>query len=223
MKFFRVFLCAVVAIVLLCSFRFFDTASESSMTDAERFQQEYTSQNGKLDDHFRVMRTLDIDQENPMLYSSFQDILQRLDRHESFYVYFGFSRCPWCRAFVIPMLTAAKDCDISQILYVDLSTGRDLYILKGNQPVQIDSGDPGYHELLQRFDTLLSSYTLTNTRAQEIPVGEKRLYAPTLIHVQNGDPIEIYTGSDKLLDAYDTLSDEVLDDMLSSLRDFFHK
>jgi len=116
MKFFKVCLCAAITVVLLCSFCFFPSDSESSITDAKRFQQEYSSQNGKFDDHFRIMRTLEIDQENPMIYSSFEDILHRLDNRESFYVYFGFSRCPWCRAFVVPMLTAAKDCDISQIL-----------------------------------------------------------------------------------------------------------
>lgn len=221
MKIFKGCLCAATMVVLLCSFCFFHAESETSITDAERFQQEYTAQNRKLDDHFRIMRTLDINQENPMCYSSFKDVLQRLDNQESFYVYFGFSKCPWCRAFVSPMLTAAKECDVSQILYVNIYTSRDLYILKKGRPVQLSSGDAGYHELLQRFDTLLSDYTLTDAKGQEIAVGEKRIYAPSLIRVQDGKAVQIYTGSSKLLNAYDEITDDTLEDMLTGLRILF--
>lgn len=221
MRFFRASLCGIAIILLCCSFCFFDTDRTVPATDAERFQQEYMSQNAKLDEHFRFMRKLAINKENPMVYSSFEDVLQRLDRQESFYVYFGFAKCPWCRAFVGPMLTAAEDRDISQIFYVDLSTSRDLYILKDGVPVQLSAGADGYSETLERFSTLLDDYTIFDSHGVEIPVGEKRIYAPTLICVQDGQPVKIYTGSSKLTDAYAPLSEEVLDDMLTGLRLLF--
>lgn len=221
MKLFKASLCSLAVVLLCCSFCFFDTGHSDLHTDAERFQQEYMSQNAKLDEHFHFMRKLEINKENPMVYSSFENVLQRLDNQESFYVYFGFAKCPWCRALVSPMLTAAADCDISQILYIDLSTSRDLYILKDGIPVQFRAGADGYTEVLERFSALLDNYTLSDSHGVEIPVGEKRIYAPTLIRVQDGQPVRIYTGSSKLTDAYAPLSDDVLDDMLTGLRILF--
>ena len=75
--------------------------------------------------------------------------------------------------------------------------------------------------MLQRFDALLSDYTLTDAKGQEIAVGEKRIYAPSLIRVQDGKAVQIYTGSSKLLNAYDEITDDTLEDMLTGLRILF--
>lgn len=51
--------------------------------------------------------------------SSVQDMYDRLHRNETFAVFFGFSKCPWCRDFMPVLNEAAKRTGHSKVYYVN--------------------------------------------------------------------------------------------------------
>ena len=75
--------------------------------------------------------------------------------------------------------------------------------------ITVKEGSEGYIGLLKRFDEVLEDYTLEYD-GDEIKTGEKRIYAPNVVSVVNGDAKELETGiSDKQEDAYQELTEEM--------------
>ena len=57
----------------------------------------------------------------------------------------------------------------------------------------------------------------------EVKVGEKRIYAPNFIYVNNGKAVKMTEGiSDKQKDAFEELSDEILEDEEKLFNEFFN-
>lgn len=203
---------AVTIIVLLftsCK----GNSTEEFYTDAARFKYEYESVNGKIDDHDHKSRIVDISEDNPMVYSSYTDICSRMDAEETFAVYFGFAKCPWCRGCIEALLESASDCGIKTIYYVDVYTSRDTYELVGNELKMTTEGAEGYELILDKMEAVLPDYTLINDDNDEIFVGEKRVYAPSLVIVKNGIAIGIASDSELFTDPYGTITQEIYDDM----------
>ena len=220
MKILRAVALTVAAVVLL-SFTAFANGKPEYKSDSEHFKQEYETKNGMWDEHFHRMRSLELSEDNPVVYASCDEILKRLDKKESFYIYFGYAKCPWCRGIVGPMLEAAKKCEVSEILYVDLLRCRDEYTAKKGQAVKLSEGADGYEELLKRFDAVLDEYTLIEKDGTEIYTGEKRIYAPTIMHIQDGTVKQIYTGSEMFTDPCGELTEEIRSDMICGMTVLF--
>ena len=95
-------------------------------SDAMKFKKEYESLNGTIREKDKqTIRTLSIDQDNPMVYSSCQDIIDRIENKETFIIYFGFSDCPWCRSSIETFIESAKENNITTVYYVDIKEDRD--------------------------------------------------------------------------------------------------
>ena len=63
--------------------------------------------------------------------------------------------------------------------------------------------------MLNVLNDSLDEYVLTGKDGKIINTGEKRIYAPTVIAVRNGEVTEIHVGSvDSQESGYDTLTDE---------------
>ena len=77
-------------------------------------------------------------------------------------------------------------------------------------------------ELLTKLDKVLADYTLTDKDGNEVSAGEKRIYAPNVVGVQNGEPTELETGeSEKLTNPYDELTDEMRKETYNKLKCVF--
>lgn len=183
-------------------------------TDASKFKQEYESLNGKDAGNDKKYRSIEIDEENPFVYAEAKDIIELIDKKETFIVYFGFSKCPWCRSVLPTLVSVAKDNGVDKIYYVDILDIRDTLELGKKDKVETaKEGTEDYYELLDKLDNVLNNYTLTNEKGKEIRTGEKRIYAPNVITVVNGKAKKITTGiSDKQDDAYMELTDEIKKD-----------
>lgn len=182
-------------------------------TDAERFEYEYESINGKFDDHFQKSRVLDIPKDNPIVYSSYSEIVNYMNSKNSFAVYFGFSKCPWCRGYIGAILESAKDCGIETVYYIDVYDSRDSYEIKDNKPQQTKKGAEGYDTLLEKMENVLSDYVLNDNNGNEINTGEKRIYAPNLIIVKDGVAIELAPDCELFTDPYEEITEEIYQDM----------
>ena len=204
--------------LLICVF---NNREKNFATDGERFQYEYESVNGKRDDYGEKMRNLSISAENPMVYESYEGVIERIEGKETFVVYFGYAKCPWCRGAMEAILNSAKQCNVNTIYYVDVYNSRDLYELKDGNAVQKKKGENGYVRLLTLLENVLSDYELANEDGTLLNVGEKRIYAPNLIVVKEGKPIGIAADSSLFTDPYGTITEEISLDMQKIYNELF--
>ena len=180
-------------------------------TDAMKFKEEYESINNEKTDSGKKYRELSIDKNNPFVYSTAEEIVTKIDKKESFIVYFGFKECPWCRSVIEQLIKAAKNQSIETIYYVDVTGIRDVKeIDKDGNIKTTDEGSKAYLELIDKLSNVLDNYTLTNENNETIEVGEKRIYAPNVIAISRGKAIQLETGiSDELKDPYSKLTEKM--------------
>lgn len=182
------------------------------MSDALKFKEEYESINGKeVTGRDKVYRTVDIPKDNPFVYVNADDILTMMDNGESFVVYFGFAKCPWCRSVLPTLIEVSKDLKLDKVYYVDVSEIRNvLEVNEDGDIVTVKEGSEGYLALLKKFDNVLEDYILTDEDGEEVETNEKRIFAPNVISVVNGKAKELETGvSDNQEDAYMELTDKM--------------
>lgn len=189
---------------------------EKNVSDPLKFKEEYEGFNGEKNDYFEY-RNLSITEKNPIIYSSAEEIVQKIENNETFIVYFGDSECPWCRSVTEQAINSANENGISKIYYVRIWNGfhneilRDVYELDKEGPVLKVKGTVSYYKLLKYFDKLLQDYTLTNKDNKTIQVNEKRIFAPSFIYVKDGNPLQLVDGISKKQESYNsTLTEEIL-------------
>ena len=193
-------------------------------TDALKFKEEYEKNNGVKNEKYNVTtRTVNIPEDNPMIYATAEEIIKKIDNKETFVVYFGFSDCPWCRSVIEELIHVAQDLKVEKVYYVDVKELRDVKELdENNNVVTSKEGDKHYMKLLEKLDSVLDDYTLTDKDGNEVSAGEKRIYAPNVVGVANGKPTELETGeSEKLINPYDELTDEMRKETYNKLKCVF--
>ena len=200
-----------------------------SNKDALKFKEDYESINGKEIGENKY-RDISIDKDNPFVEVDAEKILDMIEKDETFYVYFGDKKCPWCRSVIEKAIEVSKNYDVNKIYYVSIWDDdfneilRDKYKINDKGKVEkVSDGTDTYNKLLKEFDSLLSDYTLNDNNKKEVKVGEKRIYAPNFIYVSNGKAIKMTDGiSDKQKDSYQELSDEILADEEKLFKEFFN-
>lgn len=217
----------ILSITLLCSCGL--KKEVEPREDAILFKQEYEMLNGKKNARDIPYRNVNIPENNPIYYASAEDIIDYMDEKETFYVYFGDTKCPWCRSTVEKMIEVASKNKIEKVYYVSIwdeehnEILRDTYELNSkNKPTLKKEGTTAYKELLVRFDSLLSPYTLTTSKGKKVEVGEKRIYAPNFVYVEKGKAIDLISGnSDKQKTSNEELTEEILKDEEDAFNKFF--
>ena len=219
-----------VFLILILFIGLFVTGCSANNKDALKFKEEYEKINGdKTSYSDNKYRTLKIDKNNPYVYSSAKEILEKINNKETFYVYFGSSYCPWCRSVIEKSIESAQKNNIKKIYYVDIWNGfhneilRDTYKLNDkNEAEKEKDGTKEYYKLLEKFDNLLEDYTLTTDDGEKVKVGEKRIFAPDFIYVENGVAKRITSAtSENQKDADAKLTKEILKDEEKSFDNFF--
>lgn len=195
------------------------TANKKETTldnDALRFKKEYEDLNGATrEKDGKTIREVNIPEDNPIIYSNCTEILEMMNDKQSFAVYFGFTDCPWCRSCVETMIASAKDAGITTLYYVDVKEVRDTLVLDEQNNVKVEKeGGEGYAELISRLESVLDDYALSDAEGNEIATGEKRIYAPNIVIVKDGEPLTKVDGTSSLqTDAYQELTDEMVTEM----------
>lgn len=183
----------------------------SDLSDADKFKDEYEKINGEKSKSGKTNRKVSIPSDNPFVYSTAEEISKKMDKEETFIVYFGFSSCPWCRSIIEELINCAKDNEVDKIYYVDVLDIRDTKEVdeEGNISTTKE-GTKGYNELIDKMSNVLSDYTTTNENDEKISLEEKRIYAPNLVAVVNGKATKMEEGiSSKLKDPYQELTKEM--------------
>ena len=191
---------------------FLVTGCKDKSTDAYKFKEEYESLNGTTNSNGKEIRTISISDDNPFIYATEDEIVEKINNKETFVVYFGFASCPWCRSVLETLVSTAASTGIKKIYYVDVLNIRDKYEMKDGSLVRTNNGTDGYNKLLTLLDSKLSEYTL-NIDGKTINTNEKRIYAPNIVGIINGEVNELETGISPLqTDGYMDLTDEMIKD-----------
>ena len=195
---------------------------------ANEFKKEYESLNGVKNKSGKEHRSVEIFSDNPYEKVTTQDILEKIDNKETFYVYFGAKLCPWCRSVIEKSIEVAKSKNIKKIYYVAIwddegnEIVRDRYSLEDGKLTKTVEGTEDYYKLLEVFDELLSDYTLTKDDGEKVSTGEKRIYAPNFIYVEKGVPKKLVDGiSSHQNDSREELTDEILKEEEEIFNKFF--
>lgn len=188
-------------------------------SDAVKFKKEYESLNGTTINDKKV-RSINIDKNNPIIYKEAKDIIEMMDNKESFVVYFGFAKCPWCRSVIPTLLEVSKDEELDKIYYVDVLNIRDaLEIDDEGNLTTTKQGTKDYYKLLEYFSDVLDDYSLADEDGNSIETNEKRIYAPNVVSVVNGKAKDLTTGiSEKQTDAYMKLTDEMKEETYNKFK-----
>lgn len=216
-KLFMTIVTVLAAIVLVLNIQ--KVISNNSQTDGIKFKEEYEKLNGKKNDQGKKYREITIDSKNKMVYKTTEEVLNLIDKKKSFVLYFGFDTCPWCRSVVPTLASISKELN-QEVYYIDVKDIRDTFELDDdNKPKLVKKGSKDYSKLLEKLEPVLEDYTLTDSDNNEIKVGEKRIYAPSIVSVIDGKDKELTTGiSDKQTDGYMKLTKEMEKDTYNKIK-----
>ena len=154
--------------------------------DAVKFKEEYESVNCSEEDENCKYLTLEIESDNPIKYSSYEEVFELLENGTGI-IYFGFKECPWCRNLVPNMLSAAKNVGIETIYYLNNKEDRNIITVEKDKKLkETKEGAENYNKLLEKIDEFSSIYRLYDEDGKQIKTDEKRLYFPTVICVKDG-------------------------------------
>ncbi|MBR1416751.1 MAG: hypothetical protein IJ572_02920 [Bacilli bacterium] len=203
--------------------------SACATKDAKQFKEDYEKLNGQTNKSGKAHRSVKIDEENPFIYATAEEIVEKINNKETFYVYFGDDLCPWCRSAIEKAIEVAKKNKIDKIYYIAIWDDdgkeilRDKYELKDGEITKTIDGTESYKKLLEKFDSVLSEYNLTDENGDKVSTGEKRIYAPNYIYVKDGVAVKLVEGtSENQKDSREELTKELLDDEEKIFNDFFN-
>lgn len=212
-------LCALLAI--MAYLRIVNVSS-----DAIKFKNEYETLNGEKTSSNKEYKKLSISKNNPIKYSDYDELIDIIENKTGI-IYLGFPDCPWCRSALPVLLEAAEKNNIDTIYYMNIKNERDSYTIEdGKLTYALDKegkeikGTKGYFKLLKALDKYLSDYVI-NFEDKDYEVGEKRIFAPSVIFVRDGKILGIQVSTvETHTDPYKSLTKEEHDELYSIYEDF---
>ncbi len=216
----------VFSLLLLVFITFLSGCTSKS---ALEFKNDYEALNGKESASGKIHRTITIDKNNPFERVTPEELLEKIENKETFYVYFGDELCPWCRSVIEKFIEIAKEKNVKKVYYVKIWDQEGTEILRSkfklndnNEIEEVIKGTDAYYKLLEVFDNVLTDYTLTDSNGNNVAVGEKRIYAPNFMYVEEGLSVKLTEGISPLqTDARGELTKEILDDETRMFNEFF--
>lgn len=190
-------------------------------TDALKFKEEYESLNGttrKKDG--KQIRNITIAEDNPMIYATTGDIIEKMENKDTFLVYFGFNDCPWCRSVLPTLIQVANDLGLDKIYYVDVKEIRDIIeVDESGNLVITTKGSDDYYVLIELLKDVLADYTVKDSFGNTVSTGEKRIFAPNVVAVTNGQAKSMETGISELqTSGYMKLTDEMISETYNKFK-----
>lgn len=191
-------------ILLLASFLLFSiilittiTSLITNNTDGAKFKHSYESYNNKKADDTHKYQKLKIKKKNKVKNVTIEEAIDILENKTGL-IYFGFPNCPYCRGILPTLLNIVEKSDLTELYYLDMTNLRDEYKVEDGRAIQSKSAEASYFELLSLLNNYLEDYIVTDENGIEYEAGEKRLYVPLVVGVQEGFIMEAHNGSVEL-------------------------
>lgn len=212
---------AVALIVLMLNYK--KGISTPEVSEAARFKDEYTSLNNQNNSSNKTYPEVTISDNNKFHYATETEILDILNGQTGV-IYFGFQTCPWCRNMVSILDEVSLSYSTDKIYYYNIKDIRSTITVNDNNELDVQKGTDFYYQLLEKLDSSLEDYTVTDKKDKTIKTGEKRLYAPTVIFVKNGEVVAFVEGTvDSQKDPYVALTETQKNELISKYQDGFNK
>ncbi len=227
MKFQKIYYILIpILCALLAAVSYYKIINNNKESDAIKFKNEYEELNNKKANSSNQYKNIKIDKENPVKYSNYDEIIDVIN-NKTGVIYLGFPECPWCRTALPVLLDVLSDNDVGTLYYLNIKSERDSYVVQdGEITYELDNdnnpikGSEGYFKLLDALDEYLTDYTL-EVDGKIYEVGEKRLYAPSVIFVRNGEVLGIQVSTvESQKSGYDELTDEEYEELYSIYEDY---
>lgn len=210
--FLGIILILLVFMVFVGILAFKDKKSEESSisSDALLFKNEYESLNNVVrEKDGKTIKEISISSNNPVDIITEEETINLLENGTGL-IYMGFPDCPWCRSMLPVLLQTLDNLSIQKLYYLNISSIRDTLTLNEKNKVEItEEGTQEYYKMLEIMDDYLEPYYLTNSSGKKVDTKEKRILAPTVVAVKNGEIVGIHTGTvDSQTDPYEDLTTE---------------
>lgn len=222
---------AIAILMVVASIFCVGCNKDKSKQSALDFKEEYEKVNEKVMIKDIKYRSLNIDEDNPYVKVSIDEIAKKIENEETFYLYVGDHLCPWCRSGLEKMIEVAKNEGIKTIYYVDFWDDNHNEILRDLYDVEIDGEDikiiktqeetEGYKILYESVKDYIQDYTITKD-GKEYNVGVKRVFGGDHFYFNKGK-CERYVSLrvPSLNKATDELTKEVLQEQEDLFTKFF--
>lgn len=196
-----------VGILLLCCFLITGCFnSTKNLSDNERFKVEYEKLNNKKIDN-KKLRKVSITKDNNIKYSSVKDVIEMIDKDETFAVFFGFPKDEYTRNVVEELLKAEKEVGLDKLYYVDIEKVRNEFEVNNGKLICTKTCSSEYLKLVNILDKYLEEYVITY-EGKKYNTNAKRLDSPCLISFIDGKVDYYTTGIHKSMkDPYGKLTD----------------
>ena len=127
-NFFKIYIPIItILVIVLCFFAVRLNEKNENLSknsdDGIRFQEEYSSLNGKTSAEGIEYPNVNLDSNNLYYYASENEIIEVL-KSKTGVVYLGFPECKWCQAYVKFLNEIAKDRNIDKIYYYNIREDR---------------------------------------------------------------------------------------------------
>ena len=209
-----------------------ETAKITVNEEALAFKEEYESLNGLQDIKYpdEVYRTVTIDEDNPYVLTTIDELVDMIDEDKTFYVYFGDPKCPWCRSNIETAVAKAKEDGIETIYYIHMWDDerneiiRDKYeVVDGLLKETVEAAD-GYDVLLDVMDEYLNEYIVQDEDGNSYDTQEKRIVLPSYVHFVDGE-VDKYSEGTAIdqSDSHGALSEKILDEQEEQFDTFFNQ
>ena len=170
-------------------------------SDGVKFKKEYESLNNQeaFSPDYKYLE-VNIPKDNKIIYKTDNEIIDVI-KNETAVIYFGFSKCPWCRSMIENLIEVTNDLGIEKVYYVDVFDIRDtLEVDETGNIIRTKSWTPAYRELLKLLDENLDYYVVNDKNGNEVETKEKRVYAPSVVVVKDGKVLGLTTGVSETLE-----------------------
>lgn len=135
-----------------------------------------------------------VNKDNIFVYNTDEQIIKIL-KDGTGIVYLGFPECPWCQKYVSILNEVAKENNITKIYYFNILEDRKLET-------------PEYKEMV----SLLKNYLDTDDE------GNKRIFVPEIVFVQNGEIIAHNNETAKIMNSTETPESYWTEEKITSLK-----
>lgn len=159
-----------------------------------RFKEEYENLNDKTTSEGTEYISVDISEENPIIYKSDSEILEVLNKERGI-VFFGSETDNESRAIVESLLKIAKDNNIEKVYYVNIGNIRDKYVVKEGKIEQEIKGTESYYKILDFLGNKLDAYYVKDSEGKEYATNETRLEPATIVAVSDGEVKAFHEGT----------------------------
>lgn len=187
----------------------------TTVTDGERFKQEYEALNGQKDSEGNTYSTIEIPSRSSIKLSLAEDV-EELFLRGTHIVYLGWPSCGWCRRAIPVLIDTANEYSGINIYVYNIKQARD----------DFEAGKDSEQAKLYQLITSAIEYSEFDFDAvfERFADGTLRLPSSAVYFVQNGEIIGLHTRTvASHLDSFEPLTDNQISELKSIYKGYIEQ